>query len=745
MIRGYFENCYGLKEFTLPNIDFTNSNRAIIYAPNGVMKSSLSKVFDDISKGNRTTDRIFTGVISSYSINYYAGAYNYSSENDNTLGPTENIYVINPFSDTFEFTKETVSTLLADETTRNEYNVLISQISGDIRQIERKLKILTGLKNQEIKTKLIQDLHLSTTSDWTDIFERLKTLFIDHNHIDALDGIKYAELLDPKVIHIYSNPEFIRSINDYVNSLDQLLENNPVLCRDFNDSNAESFGKDLEKNNLFNANHTIHLKDGVTVIHSLDEWKAQVKEQLDRIYEAPELSTVFSNLKQLLTKNTAAQRVRDIIISNREIIPLLRNIDNLKIELWLNSFSFLDESFEDYYIRISRHTDRIRQLYERASEQSARWTSVVNEFNRRFRVPFKVIINNKANFLLKDEAPNLSFEYKRGQQHIQSAILKKDDLMVSLSTGEKRALYLLYVLFDLERIRKMAEAGGKYLIVADDIADSFDYKNKYAIIEYLSDLANSIGIDLLVLTHNFDFYRTVKFRLSVNRNHCLIAQRDEEGKVSISEFKYQKDFFKNVVINQINNGDISTDEKIKLLISSIPFYRNLCEYCGKDMEYNKLTAFMHLKTTPLNTETVTLSDLWSIINQFLSGNAYNGTNEKFIDALIRIANSCVTNTADEVLLENKLVIAIAIRLKAEIFLRDIIVTQTGTCVDATSNQTREWYNNAKTFLTDEQKRVIDDVFLITPENIHLNSFMYEPLIDISDWTLKELFQRVDSL
>lgn len=442
LLRGYFENCYGLKEFTLPNIDFTNSNRAIIYAPNGVMKSSLSKVFDDISKGNRTTDRIFTGVISSYSINYYAGAYNYSSENDNTLGPTENIYVVNPFSDTFEFTKETVSTLLADETTRNEYNVLISQISGDIRQIERKLKILTGLKNQEIKTKLIQDLYLSTTSDWTDIFEQLNTLFIDHNHIDALDGIKYAELLDPKVIHIYSNPEFIRSINDYVNSLDQLLENNPVLCRNFNDSNAESFGKDLEKNNIFNANHTIHLKDGVTVIHSLDEWKTQVKEQLDRIYEAPELSTVFSNLKQLLTKNTAAQRVRDIIISNREIIPLLRNIDNLKIELWLNSFSCLDESFEDYYIRISRHTDRIRQLYERASEQSARWTSVVNEFNRRFRVPFKVIINNKANFLLKDEAPNLSFEYKRGQQHIQSAILKKDDLMVSLSTGEKRALYL---------------------------------------------------------------------------------------------------------------------------------------------------------------------------------------------------------------------------------------------------------------------------------------------------------------
>ena len=745
MIRGYFENCYGLKEFTLPNIDFTNNNKAIIYAPNGVMKSSLSKVFDDISKGNRTTDRIFTGVISSYSINYYAGTYNFSSENDNTVVPTDNIYVVNPFTDTFEFTKETVSTLLADEATRNEYNVLISQISGDIRQIERKLKALTGLKNQEIKEKLIQDLQLSTTSDWTDIFEKLNTLFINHNNFEILDGIKYSELFDPKVIHIYSNPEFVNSINDYINSLDNLLEDNPVLCRDFNDSNAESFGKDLEKNNLFKANHTIHLKDGVTVIHSLDEWKAQVKEQLDRLYEAPELSTVFSNLKQLLTKTAATQRVRDIIISNREIIPFMRNTRNLKIELWLNCFSHLDASFEEYYTRISQHTERIRRLYERASEQSERWTSVVNEFNRRFRVPFKVIINNKANFLLKDEAPNLSFEYKRGQQNVQSAILKKEDLMVSLSTGEKRALYLLYVLFDLERIRKMAEAGGKYLVIADDIADSFDYKNKYAIIEYLSDLANTTGIDILVLTHNFDFYRTVKFRLSINRNHCLIAQRDEEGKVSISEFKYQKDFFKNVVINQINDGNISDDEKIKLLISSIPFYRNLCEYCGKDVEYNELTAFMHLKTTPLNTETVYLADLWRIINPFLSGNTYNGANEKFIDALSRIAYSCVTNTTNEVLLENKLVIAIAVRLKTEKFLKSIIVRENGNCVDATSNQTREWYTIAKPFLTDGQKLVIDDVLLITPENIHLNSFMYEPLIDISDWTLKDLFNRVNTL
>ena len=347
---------------------------------------------------------------------------------------------------------------------------------------------------------------------------------------------------------------------------------------------------------------------------------------------------------------------------------------------------------------------------------------------------------------MKDEAPNLSFKYTRGVTTQQSATLKKDDLMVSLSTGEKRALYLLYILFDLERIRQQASAGGgQFLVIADDIADSFDYKNKYAIIEYLNDLGNTLGIDLLILTHNFDFYRTVKSRLGVARTHCYIAQRDEEGVVSVTEFKYQKDFFKNVVIDGIKDGNIADDDKKKLLISSIPFYRNLCEYSGKDDEYAKLTCFLHLKTTPIDTQSVSIEELWNIINPFLDGVAFSGVDENYYSAIIRIANSCVADNTNEVLLDNKLVTAIAIRLLAEKFMQSIITSNGQTCIDASSNQTREWYKQAEPFLTLEQKAIIDEVNLITPESIHLNSFMFEPLIDISDWALKELFTKVTRL
>ncbi len=87
MLSGKFENCYGLKSFELKEINFTDSNKAIIYAPNGVMKTSFSNVFEDISKGNKTTDRIFNGLNTSYIVQYYSSTYTNAqlSKNDNTM------------------------------------------------------------------------------------------------------------------------------------------------------------------------------------------------------------------------------------------------------------------------------------------------------------------------------------------------------------------------------------------------------------------------------------------------------------------------------------------------------------------------------------------------------------------------------------------------------------------------------------------------------------------------------------
>ena len=147
MLRGLFQNCYGIKQFEMPLIDFTQldrenrrCNKALIYAPNGVMKSSFSKTFEDIFNGKPTADRIFRDTRTSYDITYYGNRFQYSSDAPDTAPtPANCVYVINSFSDKFQFTKDTVGTLLADEATRSQYNTVIEKFDAEVKQILRRL------------------------------------------------------------------------------------------------------------------------------------------------------------------------------------------------------------------------------------------------------------------------------------------------------------------------------------------------------------------------------------------------------------------------------------------------------------------------------------------------------------------------------------------------------------------------------------------------------------------------------
>lgn len=739
MLSGYFENCYGIKQFSMPHISFEACNKAIIYAPNGVMKTSFAKVFEDISKGTATSDRIFINAISRYSVTHYTSNYQYSSEGNGTVPHSENIYVINSFADKFEFNKESVGTLLADEATRNEYNVIMSQFSDTLNELLNKLKELTNLTKPKIKAKLIDDLQLPSTADWPDIIDAVGK--IKNQHIEFLSDIFYSDLFNDKAMTIYSDNNFKKNISEYVENLEYLLQNSPLLNKHFTERSAEELTKSLSSYNLFEAKHKILLRNG-TQINNLNEWKRVVQQQLNELYQTPALAGSFGKLKRLFSKNADTAKVRDIIVSHRGIIPYLQNIPSLKLQTWCNCFNRLEKSFSEYSETVTVFKERIRELYEKAAAQSERWTEVVREFNLRFRVPFTANVKNKSNFILKDEAPNIEFEYKRvtntGAECVE---LSKDELMHILSMGERRALYLLYILFDLERIKKRAREGaGHFLIIADDISDSFDYKNKYSIIEYLSDLAETQGIDLLVLTHNFDFYRTVMLRCKIDRSNCYISQRNAEGIVNMTVFRYQRDFFKNVIHASIQNGDLDSEDKKKCLISSIPFYRNLAEYSGSRDIYLKLTCCLHFKTTPFDTSNIMISDIWKVIKPYLNNVDLRSTDQSYMQLIKDLATNILQDN-DEVSLENKLVLSIAARLQIEKFMKAKIILNEGTCLDATDNQTKEWFSKAAPYLTNEEKEIIEEINLVTPESIHLNAFMYEPLIDTSSWNLKELYHK----
>ena len=66
-------------------------------------------------------------------------------------------------------------------------------------------------------------------------------------------------------------------------------------------------------------------------------------------------------------------------------------------------------------------------------------------------------------------------------------------------------------------------------------------------------------------------------------------------------------------------------------------------------------------------------------------------------------------------------------------------------VDENNNQTRELLNGYKQFGAETTIAILENVAIMTPENIHLNSFMYEPIMDMDILELTALYEQVKEL
>jgi hypothetical protein len=177
-----------------------------------------------------------------------------------------------------------------------------------------------------------------------------------------------------------------------------------------------------------------------------------------------------------------------------------------------------------------------------------------------------------------------------------------------------------------------------------------------------------------------------------------------------------------------------------MLIAAIPMVRNLIEYTQGDVSpsYLKLTSLLHQKP---DSSSIMLSELADIFNKTLSLTLNLGTGT-VLPLIFQEAEKCLT-AAECINLENKVVLSIAIRLtaEAEMIRRINDSTKTDNLKD---NQTLELFKIYKELFNSNTPEIelLDQVVMMTPEPIHLNSFMYEPLIDLSDHHLKELYRKV---
>ncbi|MFI8981932.1 hypothetical protein [Ectopseudomonas khazarica] len=709
------ENCYGIKKLQA-EFDFSKAKACAVYAPNGSMKSSLAQTFQDVADGVASKDRIFPARACRREIKDEAGA---------DL-PKEGVLVVRPYDEVLGHSPKT-STLLVNPALRQEYEALHADIDA------AKETLLKALKEQSGSRRDIEKELSSTFTARDDQFyvalNRIK------DEIAALPDaplatVAYDVVFDDKVLALLATDEAKAAIQDYIKKYNELLAASTYFKKGtFNYYNAATVAKQLADNGFFEAKHSVTLNaDAKLEITSQKELEELIAKEKDEISNDEELKRKFAKLDKLIQRNVTVRDFEAYLLNHEELLVRLGNVPAFKEDVWKSYLKVRLEPFQDLLNKYQAAQTRRKEIEEQAAKERTQWEEVIDMFNDRFFVPFKLEAVNRLSVILGQE-PMLSLDFTF-EDGTDKAAVDRSSLMQALSTGEKKAFYVLNILFEIE-VRKKAQQ--ETLIIVDDIADSFDYKNKYAIIQYLMDIAEDPHFKQIILTHNFDFYRTIQSRF-VRYPDCFMASKTAAGLVLEQAAGIQNVFVKDWKPN------FAAEPKKK--IACIPFMRNLIEYTkdAADPDFVKLTSLLHWKA---DSDQITISDLDVIFNRLFGHNVASAEGAKTVIALIEDEASGCLKAAEGINFENKIVLAMSIRLTAERFMVKRI-NDPAFVAGIDSNQTPKLLKKFRELFSTELKtlRILQRVALMTPENIHLNSFMYEPILDMSDGHLRKLYGEV---
>lgn len=724
-------NCFGIEALS-HEFDFSTGNAISIYARNGLMKTSFANTFQLIQNGDidKIGDKIFG----------YQG--NAVVQIDGNPIAQDQVFVIKSYESSYE---SDISSLLI----KGDIQERLQETFAARTQLLRALENASGLKvKKTTQGKVVYELEPQIIKDFS--FDE-SSILLNLNSLGnyspeiRFDDVKYTSIFDPAVLKKIRDQKFQQGISSFTSASDEIYESFGYLEKGrLTLPKLKDLKKSLEKDSFFVKDNQITLsgEDAVTDIAALNAHIAAIEAQIRQSPAYQEIEKLLGDAKGTILK--------DVIETHPEIVEYLSldKLDTLKKILWGSYIKANEALFHDLCDKYHGLSDAI----DAVAMDDTPWKHALDIFNQRFSVPFTMSVANLKGAIIGESVPQVEFTFTNGtdQKTIDRSQLEELD---TLSQGEKRALYLLNIIFDIEQLKA---SGREVVLVIDDIADSFDYKNKYAIIEYLYELAQESTFYLLILTHNFDFHRTVSSRLGLSRLNRLMADLNN-AVLTLEQEHYQNQPFE----YWRNNPDE------KHILALIPFVRNLIEYgtdrdisqTGSDFDY--LTLLLHEKT---QSGAITFADIEPLYQNYMGVEHFDASIAPTDSVLGKLYSVCDGITTTDTNLENKIVLAIGIRHKAEEFMISAIspyggqlnwrsgrnnVTGSATdflsFVESTKNQTRELLKGYQQFGDTAKIAVLNEVSIMTPEHIHINSFMYEPLLDMDITELLTLYQRVKTL
>ena len=728
------KNCYGIDDLSY-DFEFTDKVKTFaIYAPNARMKTSFAKTFYDKASGGETNDNV------SHKQPEITILKKELKDEAGVDLPREEICVYRePDPGEFEFSRDKVSFLLLNEGLRDRRNKVFKELNAKLEALFNALKVICGKDTIEEFQKDIVETFYPGSNEVLSALSKIKSEVMDESEAkfskipykEIFDGNRYKLIIDVK-----------QDIKAYVERYKELMEKSAIFRDGFTDYKASDVAKLLDKNKFFKpgAGHTINLKDKEGVqLYEIDSRKKldeKIEEEKDKIFKDPELRKKFDAVNKGLGTTIYSDKLREFLGTHTELLPELENIDEFKRKLWISYFKSQKETIKDLtdLYEAEETQNEIKSIEKEAKDDRPLWDRVLDIFDRRFRPPYEPKVGKRTDAILGIEEPIIEFQWKKTNEPIEQRALLEN----VLSSGEKRAFYILNLIFEFNA-RRGNDLDNIFII--DDVVDSYDYYNKFAAIEYLKDMAEEENFYLMLLTHNFDFFRSIKHILD-DEGEFLIANRTKSG-LSLDPIGddldrlFTKDWAKN----------ISSDDKA--MVACIPLARNLVEYTKSDDRksdknkcYDFFTSLVHYKS---NTNAITVDNLLKKYDEIFETTIEREPEDtRFVaDVIFELANNMGSN--GELNLQDKLVLAMATRLVADRFMRKKWPTKKESDLDKMSTDALV-KKYKKSFSGDIATcNLLEEVLIVAQGNLHLNSFMYEPLVDVSSVDLVDLYKEVSGL
>lgn len=552
--------CDEFRDFKENNLIEFSKKIAVIYAPNGTGKTSLSNILDcekntefeltykNISYNSKSKNKLFCKIADQNARNVIKGETGDFLLGDNIRRERE--------------LKEEI-----DIGFRKIFDELILRLKSDFK-ID---KVNNSLLKEIIKDSKIKDYITSLVNRTKKGNDIDYYMFI--SDIEKLNKIEIGDVDDKKYNYLISN---------YLNS-------DSIIKKIMN----------IKENSISKNEKVLEIQENSIAIDVLEQYKDK--------HQCIVCDSDIDNPDELLkdkkdNKNRVYETLdEDTKIILEDVISKLLNEDPFKIKGKL--IKAITEGDKFYLTSLQDEIDflwtiyhaKINNLFYRCLDNSDIKVKC-NKYKNMIEEPLKLTEEDIRYIeeVINESISGRKIVLERNPQNHEIQIKLNDKLLLHsdrndlhLSTGEQNFISLA---FELLKARNTKEE----IIIIDDPISSFDsiYKNKIAfmIIKFL-EKKNSI-----ILTHNTDLIRLLQYQqqgcfdLYLLNNvqgglNGFIHINSEEQKLLLSLSDLTK-LFREEIYNEIKN------EKL-FIISLVPFMRGYANIVGDSISYKKLCKLMH--------------------------------------------------------------------------------------------------------------------------------------------------------